>query len=340
MSFSSKIDKLIGSGILLRRLSTFKQTKIDWSKAVINVIDCWQRHGNAYVDAYTKKLYPAINTFLNYARDRGAQIIHEPSNASTTFSNYSSQTKANGSFNTNDLVDFKPFYYSGNDWYGSSLGKDTTSMTFAGKPDDSKFSNQREQTNLIQINEKDILTDDTLYPYRYYKDNNCKHFFIVGIHLNMCLMFKRAGVFCACRNGIEPIIIRNLTNITPVQSSKTGVHSAKLYEDYYSLFAYAINFAEFAGAYTVNSKDIDESLAFKNDPINTTLKETYDTEYNNGSISDVNWDSSYNVPGDIHNYIDMSYSELCALTNVLIDFSKETGSDNSMGAIDYRYGIR
>ena len=78
----------------------------------------------------------------------------------------------------------------------------------------------------------------------------------------------------------------------------------------------------------------------QHDQINTTLKETYDTEYNNSSISDVNWDSSYDVPGDIHNYIDMSYSELCALTNVLIDFSKETGSDNSMGAIDYQYGIR
>ena len=36
----------------------------------------------------------------------------------------------------------------------------------------------------------------------------------------------------------------------------------------------------------------------------------------------------------------MSYSELCALTNALVDFSKETGSDNSMGAIDYQNGIR
>ena len=30
----------------------------------------------------------------------------------------------------------------------------------------------------------------------------------------------------------------------------------------------------------------------------------------------------------------MSYSELCALTNVLVDFSKETGSNNFMGSID------
>ena len=35
----------------------------------------------------------------------------------------------------------------------------------------------------------------------------------------------------------------------------------------------------------------------------------------------------------------MNYSESSTLTNVLIDFSKETGSDNSMGTIDYQYDL-
>lgn len=43
---------------------------------------------------------------------------------------------------------------------------------------------------------------------------------------------------------------------------------------------------------------------------------------------------------DIHNYINMSYSESRALMNSLINFSKDSGFDNTIDVINYQYEIR
>ncbi len=195
--------------------------EVDADKVAVIVCDMWNMHPCKELADRSPSLAKEINAFIRQARSLGMHIIHAPSATMQYYGdceqrkkmvgylNASSRSYESQNFSRRRLLPLGHFTCrckTGGDFENGAYSCDES---FSGIEKD--LSNWK-QSRYITIEDGDYISDDGKEIRQLFWNKGIQHFFIVGVHSNMCLIARSFGVFEMQGAGFFPIVVRDLVD--------------------------------------------------------------------------------------------------------------------------------
>lgn len=245
---SIKIDirRLIRSfddNLMDKREYHTQQLKLDPERTAVIVSDMWAKH---WCDGATRRvdeLASQMNELLVYLRDEGLQIIFCPSGTEEYYNNSYLKQQAKLDEYKSFLTDYSNDMYLFNENIIPDIQSridpnriqcdcSLTKCDSTNKP----WKNEG-QISKLKIEKDDILTFDETTIISYLQCKNYTHVLMMGVHANMCVIYRSFGLKQLRMAGLTPIIVRDMTDsMTPREEAP--------YQDHFTALDYTIRFIE------------------------------------------------------------------------------------------------
>jgi nicotinamidase-related amidase len=193
------------------------------SETAIIICDMWACHPCPHATARLRELATELNKVLKDARKQGVLIIHSPSGGMEHYSedlparkksaeyrkgfgnpvHWNYWEHANGSNQVSQLSNPRE---TGAPW---PLPNGDSRCRELGEPSE-PFSN--EQTEFIDIDDNDILTDDFKEIKDYLKANGYKNVILAGVHTDICVVGRPFGLRAMSKAGYNTVLMRDMTD--------------------------------------------------------------------------------------------------------------------------------
>lgn len=208
------------------RKSDISQTlSWDLEKTACVVIDMWDQHWCKGATKRVGELIPPMNKFLNFLRDGGLKMVAFcPTSVADSEAHKDSSARKRAKQYSNEKVDFPtestiPDIQSVIDPYAVQC--DCEPKCARGKPW------TRQNANLVIDAEKDMIFDEKeYYIFHAFEELGIKNLFFLGVHANMCMIYRRFGMknFNSLKK-YNIVLLRDLTDsMTPREEKPYADH--------------------------------------------------------------------------------------------------------------------
>ena len=170
----------------------------------IVICDVWDNHWSRSAAERTAELASRVNAVIQAARERGARIIHAPSETMDFYAD----SPARRRMRELPAVDVPPpreqpeppLPVDASDG-GSETGEIETDTGWT-----------RQHPDIAIDEERDGISDDGAEIYRFIQHAAIQQVLIVGVHTNMCILHRSFAIEALVRRGIPVALVRDLTD--------------------------------------------------------------------------------------------------------------------------------
>ena len=199
----------------------------DPSRTAVIVCDMWDLHHCRRAVLRETEFAPRLNSLLKIARERGATIIHAPSDCMTYYADHPARQRATAVPRAKDLpaeID---------QWCrqipAEERGEYPIDQTDGGEDDDpaehaawaaelkAKGLDPRKpwthQTPLVEIDAaRDFISDRGEEVWSILAARGINQVILTGVHTNMCVLGRPFGLRQMARNGKQVVLVRDMTD--------------------------------------------------------------------------------------------------------------------------------
>jgi nicotinamidase-related amidase len=184
----------------------------DWkaSETAIIICDMWDKH---WCDSATQRvaaMAPRLNEMIQEARSKGVTIVHAPSETMDFYKDHPARQRVLAAPYTVPPIPIEPWYHLDSLYEGtlpvddSDEGCDAPGCTPKGV--------WTRQIASIEIDDRDIISDDGQEIYNYFHQKGIRNVAICGVHTNMCVLGRSFGIRGQRKIGKNVVLIRDLTD--------------------------------------------------------------------------------------------------------------------------------
>jgi nicotinamidase-related amidase len=187
-----------------------EQARVDPAKMAVIICDMWDRHWSTGATVRGGRIAPAVNRAVSRARERGALIIHAPSECDAFYAGHPARER----FLAVPRPEHIPHAVELKDWAhpidSSGGGSDTTAID-EYPPNTLVWKRQNEQ---IVIDEaRDLVScDDGDRVFAHLEARGIDFIVFMGVHTNMCVLYRSFGILNMRRYGKQTVLARDLTD--------------------------------------------------------------------------------------------------------------------------------
>ncbi len=173
--------------------------------------DVWNHHTCRGAEERLERMLPRMNDLVHRLRDLGCLIVHAPSDTIPAYAGHPARERVLAVPTVEPPADLPH-----ND---PPLPVDATDPCDTC-PDEAHPDWQRgmpvpwtRQHPAIGIDEsQDVISADGRELYSYYCHRGIRHVLEMGVHTNMCILNRSFSIKQMVRRGMEPVLIRDLTD--------------------------------------------------------------------------------------------------------------------------------
>lgn len=200
-----------------------------WAPAetAIIVCDVWDLHHCRNAVKRVEQFGPRLNEVLNDARSRGVMVIHAPSDCMESYANHPARVRAMNA----PSAEFIP--HECDEWCSRIPAEERAvypiDQTDGGEDDDpdehamwaaelkergrNPDAPWKKQSDLIQIDaENDYISDRGTEIWNVLQSSGIRNVILTGVHTNMCVLGRPFGLRQMARNGMNVVLMRDLTD--------------------------------------------------------------------------------------------------------------------------------
>ena len=199
----------------------------DPKKTAIIVCDMWDLHHCLNAVRRGEEMAPTMDRVLKAARDRGATIIHAPSECMAAYADNPARKRAVGTPKAESFpAEIGTWCYK---IPSEEKGVYPIDQTDGGEDDDPAEHKQwaeklaamgrnpkapwKKETDLLTIDpDRDYITADGKEVWSILEDRKIEHVILLGVHLNMCVLGRPFGLRQMAKNGREVVLMRDMTD--------------------------------------------------------------------------------------------------------------------------------
>jgi nicotinamidase-related amidase len=176
-------------------------------RVALVLCDLWDGH---YCPALTQRLddmIPRMNRVVHALRDRGAVIVHAPSDATRPYAGTPALQRALAI----EPID-APALIEHDD---PPLPICSEQETACSTPDcelGKGYTQQHPGIDICHDNLREYISDDDQTPYAILKHHGIEQVILMGVHTNMCILLRQFGIKQMVRRGVAIAFVRDLTD--------------------------------------------------------------------------------------------------------------------------------
>ncbi|MBT6847436.1 MAG: isochorismatase family protein, partial [Planctomycetaceae bacterium] len=210
----------------IRFQARYDQQQWKASETAVIVCDMWDLHHCLNATRRGTEMAPRLNKLLKQSRRQGALIIHAPSSCMAPYKDHPARARAlNAPAADNLPAEIGKWCYS---IPSEEKGTYPIDQTDGGEDDDleehaawakkltgmglNPRSPWTKQTDLIEINDKDVISDNGEEIWNVLQQAGIKNVVLVGVHTNMCVLGRPFGLRQMAQNGMNVVLCRDLTD--------------------------------------------------------------------------------------------------------------------------------
>ena len=205
-----------------------ESTRWQMKDTAIILCDFWDYHHCLNAVNRMKQFGPRLNTVLTNARERGVTIIHAPSDCMDAYRDHAARKRVIelgtsssdaptgiGSWcskiPSEELASF-PIDQSdgGEDDAPEEHAAWARQLTNLGRNPNMPWKKQNEMIDIDS--EKDYISDRGDEVWQVLKSRNIKNVILAGVHTNMCVLGRPFGLRQMKRNGMNVVLMRDMTD--------------------------------------------------------------------------------------------------------------------------------
>jgi len=192
---------------------TLVREKQQWdaTRTAIIVCDMWDQHWCRGAQARVAELAPRMNSVLGLARECGILIVHSPSDCMKYYSGWPQRKAAEKYALATDK------YQEGRTLLPTEKNAVWPIDQSNGGCNDTPRCVERypwtRQSELIDINENDVITDSGNEMIRLFKAKGIDRVILMGVHTNMCVVNRPFGLRSMIGYGMQVALMRDLTDV-------------------------------------------------------------------------------------------------------------------------------
>lgn len=196
-------------------------------ETAIIVCDVWDLHHCRNAVLREEQLLPRLEAVLQHARGQGATIIHSPSDCMPAYENHPARQRAQAA----PQADFVP--YDCKSWCSvipsEERGAYPIDQSDGGEDDDpaehAEWASQlkamgrnpampwKKQADGITIDgDRDYISDRGDEVWNILNQRGIRNVILTGVHTNMCVLGRPFGLRQMARNGMNVVLMRDLTD--------------------------------------------------------------------------------------------------------------------------------
>lgn len=207
-----------------KRVTT--QEKWDLSKTAFIVCDVWDSHHSLNAVRRETQLLPRMNEVLKVARDRGAMIIHAPSDCMKSYEGHPGREIAKNAPKASNLPTDIGIWCK--QIPAEEAGKYPIDQSDGGEDDDKAEhaiwlkrlgeigrqprSPWLKQAAGIEIVDGDPISDNGIEIWNLLEDRKIENIVLLGVHTNMCVLGRPFGLRQLSKNGKHVVLMRDMTD--------------------------------------------------------------------------------------------------------------------------------
>lgn len=181
------------------------------AETAIIICDMWNQHWCKGATERVTEMAPTINTVITIARNKGALIVHAPSDCMDFYKDHPGRklAKKYASKKALKLIsDEKLPTEQGSAWPidQSDEGCDDDVECKQGNP-------WFRQIDLIKIEDNDAISDSGAELAGLFAKKGIKNVILMGVHTNMCVIGRSFGLRNMVRLGMNVVLMRDLTDV-------------------------------------------------------------------------------------------------------------------------------
>ena len=184
----------------------------DWNsnETAVIICDMWDEHWCKGATSRVAEMAPLMNNVVSMARDKGALIVHAPSDCMDYYKNHPGRKLAKKY--KNKTVEKK----LGEGKLTCEPDQEWPFKLIADGCDDSPICTNRKawtkQIDTIEILEGDAITDSGVEAGSLFMKRGVKNIILLGVHTNMCVIGRSFGLRNMTRLGMNVVLMRDLTD--------------------------------------------------------------------------------------------------------------------------------
>lgn len=187
---------------------------LEWDPArtAVIVIDVWDKHWCEGANRRVGKMVQRMNALVQAMRDRGALIVHAPSDTMATYEGTPQRKLAQAApaAPAPQGIEFK-WNYLNADAEGT-LPIDDSDGGCDCEPQQKSEIVWKGQHPDIQIEDGDAISDKGDEIYNLLQSRGIDNVMILGVHTNMCILGRPFGIRMMTRLGKNVVLVRDLTD--------------------------------------------------------------------------------------------------------------------------------
>ena len=206
--------------------AVYEQQQWKAKETAVIVCDMWDLHHCLNATLRGGEMAPRMNRVLNEARSRGATIIHAPSSCMEPYKDHPGRKRAQAAPAAKNLPkDISKWCYS---IPSEEQGEYPIDQTDGGEDDEPEAHRKwaeklkkmgrnprapwKSQTDLLDIHDKDIISDSGIEIWNVLEQRGIKNVILVGVHTNMCVLGRPFGLRQMSKNGKNVVLMRDMTD--------------------------------------------------------------------------------------------------------------------------------
>ncbi|OYP35177.1 isochorismatase family protein [Rhodopirellula sp. MGV] len=208
-------------------LPRVQQQAWDPQKSAVIVCDMWDSHHCYRAVQRATEMAPRMNRFLQQLRRRGVTIIHAPSGCMQAYENDPARHRAKQEPLVSPLpVDIANWCYSIDSESKVPYPIDQSDGGEDDTPEEHRAWHQKlmeqgrdpaapwkRQMDAIEIDSsRDFISDRGDEIWSLLKNHSIENVMLVGVHTNMCVLGRPFGLRRLASNGINTVLVRDLTD--------------------------------------------------------------------------------------------------------------------------------
>lgn len=201
-----------------RDKSMVKEAVATWKpeQTALIICDMWDDHWCRGAAERVVELAPAMNKVVEKLRSQGVLIVHAPSTCVDFYKDTPARKRAQQAKFAKTPLPLSTTERWGTAWCypvkdreadlpidDTDMGCDcATKCTIAGP--------WKRQIDLIQIDDRDAITDNGQELYNLFAERDIKHVMILGVHLNMCVLGRPFGIRQLTQMEKDVVLVRDI----------------------------------------------------------------------------------------------------------------------------------
>jgi nicotinamidase-related amidase len=194
---------------------TIRNQSVTWQapETAVIICDMWNEHWCKGATQRVAEMAPRMNEFVKSARDKGMLIVHAPSSCMEFYKDHPARKNATTAPQAENVPEKMGDWCNEIDGEPKELwpvdqqdgGCDDTPRCKQGSP-------WFRQIDILDINDKDIISDDGVEIWNVFEQKGIKNVILLGVHTNMCVIGRPFGLRNMVRVGKKVVLCRDLTD--------------------------------------------------------------------------------------------------------------------------------